>query len=506
MSRINHFFKLLIALSSVSGLNTGLFAQKELAFSEFKCVDIGFATKFGTARINKNEIKITAGGKDIWGKQDEFAFEYKKLKGDFDFSVQLESLSAAHAYTKAGIMARTNLSDSSQHVFFQVFPDNRPRNKNNGGCEFQYRVETGGDMVAIYPNPKTAGNQFDVSFPNTWIRLQRSGNTFISYISCDNKFWKQYSSFTLKMPSELYVGLAVTAHNSDKYTKARFKSVQQRTMKLKHAPAFACADYTQGKVFVISAKGEKEWEYPAENCNDIWVLPNGNLLFNTGHGVKEVNRKKEVVFTYESKSEIFACQRLANGNTFIGECNSGRLLEVDAAGKVVKMIKLLADSVDGGHAFMRNARKLENGNYLVAHYGLDKVCEYDTVGKLVREIPVKGGPHSVIRLKNGNTLIACSDHNGEPKIVEIDVTGNIFWQLTKNELPEIELKFMTGMQLLPNGNLVLSNWLGHNQLGTAPHAFEITRDKKVVWTYNDNSILKTMSSIQLLDIKSNIEH
>ena len=506
MRRINRIFQLLIVLSSVSGLNAGLFAQKELPFSEFKFVDIGFATKFGTARINKNELEIEAGGKDIWGKHDEFAFEYKKLKGDFDFSVQVESLSEAHGYTKAGIMARANLSDSSQHVFLQVFPDNRPRNKNNGGCEFQYRLETGGDMKAIYPDLKTAGNQFDVHFPNTWIRLKRTGNVFISYISCDNKFWKQYSSFTLKMPSELYVGLAVTAHNPINYTMARFKAVQLRTMKLKQAPGFACADYTQGKVFIISAKGEKEWEYPAENCNEIRVLPNSNLLFNTGHGVIEVNRQKEVIFSYQSKSEIFACQRLANGNTFIGECNSGRLLEVNAAGKVLKMIKLLADSVDGGHAFMRNARKLENGNYLVAHYGLDKVCEYDSVGKPVREIPVKGGPHSVIRLKNGNTLIACSDHNGEPKVVEIDIAGNTVWQLTKNELPDIELKFMTGMQLLPNGNLVLSNWVGHNQFGTAPHAFEITRDKKVVWMYNDYSILKTMSSIQLLDGKLNIEH
>jgi hypothetical protein len=305
------------------------------------------------------------------------------------------------------------------------------------------------------------------------------------------------------MPRELYVGLAVTAHNSDNFTIARFKSVQLRTPKSKRNPTFVCTDYTQGKVFVISSNGQKEWEYKAENCNDIWVLPNGNFLFNTGHGVKEVNRKKDVIFSYNSKSEIYACQRLANGNTFIGECNSGKLLEVNSQGKIIKTIKLLADSVDGGHSFMRNARKLENGNYLVAHYGLDKVCEYDSVGKLVREIQVKGGPHSVIRLKNGNTLIACSDHNGEPKVVEIDLKGNTVWQLTKNELPDIELKFMTGMQLLPNGNLVLTNWVGHNQFGTAQHAFEITPDKKVVWTYDDNSILKTMSSIQLLDKKMN---
>src|SRR5678815_761773 len=102
-------------------------------------------------------------------------------------------------------------------------------------------------------------------------------------------------------------------------------------------------DYTQGKVFIVSPQGEVEWEYKAPSCNDLWVLKNGNLLFNTGHGVKEVTRAKEVVFLYESKNEIYACQRLANGNTFVGECNSGRLLEVAPDGKIVKEVRLLPE-------------------------------------------------------------------------------------------------------------------------------------------------------------------
>jgi outer membrane protein assembly factor BamB len=266
---------------------------------------------------------------------------------------------------------------------------------------------------------------------------------------------------------------------------------------IKHS--FACTDYSQGVVCLISEEGKLLWQYPADKCNDIWVLQNGNLLFNTGKGVKEVSRDKKVVFDYNSQSEIYACQRLANGNTFIGECNSGLLLEVAPNGEIVKKIPLLPDGVDGGYAYMRNARKLENGNYLVAHYGLDKVCEYDSMGNIVKEIAITGGPHSVIRLPNGNTLIACSDHNGEPRIVDVDPSGATVWQITKNELPGIELKFMTGMEILPNGNLVFTNWQGHNPSGPMVHAFEITRDKQVIWQYTDTTVLKTMSSIQVLD-------
>ncbi len=264
---------------------------------------------------------------------------------------------------------------------------------------------------------------------------------------------------------------------------------------------FVCTDYTQGKVFIVNAEGKAEWEYPAENCNDVWILENENLLVNTGHGVKEVTRDKKVVFSFESKSEIYACQRLENGNTFIGECNSGRLLEVSPKGEIVKEIKLLPDGKDGGHAYMRNARKLENGNYLVAHYGEDVVREYNGEGKLLREISAPGGPHSVVRLKNGNTLIACADHPGGPQIIEVDAAGKIVWQVKGDELPGISLKFLTGFQRLPNGNTVITNWLGHDNFGKAPHIIEITPDKKVVWTFEDHTTMKTVSSIQLIDIR-----
>jgi len=199
---------------------------KKLPFSRFKNTDIGAATKAGSIIIQKDEIEIKAGGADIWGANDEFNFTYQKMEGDFDISAQILSLSPTNLYTKAGIMARTDLSDNCEHVYFQVFPNNSARNKNNGGCEFQYRHEKAAEMKAIYPDLKTAGNQFDVAFPNTWIRLKRQGDVFESYFSNDNKTWKLFSSFSLKLPSELYVGLAVTSHDSNEYTTAKFASMR----------------------------------------------------------------------------------------------------------------------------------------------------------------------------------------------------------------------------------------------------------------------------------------
>lgn len=61
---------------------------------------------------------------------------------------------------------------------------------------------------------------------------------------------------------------------------------------------FACTDYTRGKVYIVSAQGQVQWEYQTGSCDDLWVLPNGNLLFNTHFGVAEVRRAKKVVWTF----------------------------------------------------------------------------------------------------------------------------------------------------------------------------------------------------------------
>ena len=263
---------------------------------------------------------------------------------------------------------------------------------------------------------------------------------------------------------------------------------------------FACCDHTQGRVFIVSGSGRIEWDHPAPACNDLWVLADGNVLFDTGHGVEEVDHAGKVVFHYESTSEIYACQRLPDGNTLVGECTAGRLLEVDRAGKVVKEIRLLPPGKTGGHLTMRNARRLENGHYLVCHYGEQVVREYDARGGLVREIPARGGPHSAIRLPGGNTLIACGDASLDPAgVFEVDGAGKTVWQVKGNDLPGISLKFMAGLHRLSNGNTVMSNWLGHGHLGQGPHVIEVTPDRRVVWTFADHRVVKSVGSVQVLD-------
>jgi hypothetical protein len=191
----------------------------------FKHTDVGNPAIAGTVTVLNEGIDMTAGGTDIWGVKDEFNFVYIERNGDFDFVAQIESLSPTHLYTKAGLMAREDLSAGCRHVYFQVFPDNKPRNKNNGGYEFQYRHDKDGEMKAIYPKTSEGTPEFPVLYPNTWVRLQRIRKEFTGYYSTDGINWKIYANYTLDLPAKIYLGLAVTSHDANKITSAKFRNL-----------------------------------------------------------------------------------------------------------------------------------------------------------------------------------------------------------------------------------------------------------------------------------------
>ncbi len=259
-------------------------------------------------------------------------------------------------------------------------------------------------------------------------------------------------------------------------------------------------------VAIVNAKGEVEWEVAnpdAREIHDIQYLPNGNVIFQTGYTtVVEVNKDKQVVWKHESKPtpenksrvEIHSYQRLKNGLTLISESGNGRLIEVDKDDKIVHEVKLKLEKPNP-HRDTRMVRKLDNGNYLVCQEGEGKVVEYDKTGKIVWTYVMElgGRPRSeghgpeghgnevfgAIRLKNGNTMIAGGNNN---RILEVNKAGKIVWSIDHTELPGITFAWMTTLELLPNGNLII----GNTHAGPEnPQLIEVSRDKKVVWQFKN---------------------
>jgi hypothetical protein len=282
--------------------------------------------------------------------------------------------------------------------------------------------------------------------------------------------------------------------------------------------------HDRGKVSIVDSKGKVEWDYPAaSDGHDLWMLANGNVLMATGRAtIAEVSRDKKVVWKYESKPkagykgrvEVHSFQRLPKGITMIAESGNRRIIEVDADGKIVREVPLTVERPDP-HRDTRRARKLDTGNYLVCHEGDGKVREYDPKGNVVwtYALDLAGRPRSgghgieghgtevfgAIRLPSGNTMIAGGNNN---RVLEVTPKGKIVWSIGHDELPGIRLAWVTSLQLLPNGNLIVGNCHAGPK---NPQLFEITRDKKVVWTFEDKKTFgNDLASTQVLGIKGKV--
>lgn len=265
------------------------------------------------------------------------------------------------------------------------------------------------------------------------------------------------------------------------------------------------ADDSTHRLAIVAADGTIEWEHKVGSIHDLHMLPGGNVLCQLSWTrIVEIDpRTNKIVWEYDAarrhgnegkRVEVHAFQRLADGNTMIAESGPGRIIEVNKAGDLVHQIPLKIVKPNA-HSDTRRVRKLATGNYLVSHESQGVVREYDKAGNVVWDYPVplfgikpRGGHgpegygnsvFAALRLPNGNTLIATG--NGH-SVLEVTPSKDIVWSLTQDELPKIKLAWVTTLQVLPNGNIVLGNChAGPNN----PQVIEITRAKQVVWTFHD---------------------
>jgi hypothetical protein len=241
------------------------------------------------------------------------------------------------------------------------------------------------------------------------------------------------------------------------------------------------------ETLILDGAGKVIWKYP-HSSRDGWVLSSGNVLLAlskskdyTGGAAVEVTREGKTVFELKgTQSEVNTVQPLREGKVLLTEAGARpRLLEVDRAGKVLVEVRLLAQTRDH-HLQTRMARKLANGNYLVPQL-LDRVVrEYTPTGRVVWEVKTPHMPFTAIRLPDGHTLIGCTLGN---LVIEVDRRGKEVWRLSNEDLPGMPINDACGVQRLPNGNTVVTS---HHATASQVKLLEVTRDKKLVWTYTDD--------------------
>ena len=159
---------------------------------------------------------MTASGADIWNingvEADEFHFAYKMLSGTGSIVAKVNSVQNTNGWSKAGVMIRESLNPDSAHALACVTPSN--------GVAAQGRPSTGGVSFNT--------NQTGVAAPY-WVKLERSvSGLFTVSHSANGTSWQAVTGATpqnIPMGSNVYIGLALTAHDAALTCQAVFSNV-----------------------------------------------------------------------------------------------------------------------------------------------------------------------------------------------------------------------------------------------------------------------------------------
>ncbi|MEO8564449.1 MAG: hypothetical protein ABI601_20410, partial [bacterium] len=264
----------------------------------------------------------------------------------------------------------------------------------------------------------------------------------------------------------------------------------------------------------VVRKGKLDWSYgiptkdssgATQELGDATMLTNGNILFSRKTGASIVTPAKRIIWDYPAPkgTEIHSVQALgAERVAMVINGNPARVLIINTATSAVeKEVSLPTPKPDAPHLQFRRVRVTPDSTFLAAHLDDNRVSEYDRDGKQIWSFTTYK-PWSAVRLDNGHTLMT----SAPTSIVEVDKTGNVVWEFSQKNVPDIQLFQLQEVSRLANGNTIVTNWCPANSRdpkdwpGTV-QVLEITPDKRVVWALSQwkEPDLGPFSSMQLLD-------
>jgi len=172
--------------------------------------DIGAVGKAGSSLYESasGTFLVKGAGADVWGTADAFQFAYRPLSGDGWMVARVVDMTNGNSYSKAGVMFRETLDPGAVNAFIEV--------SLGKGSAFQRRKTSAGTSST------TAG---PLVAPSYWVKLERAGDVFNSYLSPDGSTWTLVGSQTLTMSAAVWVGLAVTSHTTAAAATVRFDNV-----------------------------------------------------------------------------------------------------------------------------------------------------------------------------------------------------------------------------------------------------------------------------------------
>jgi regulation of enolase protein 1 (concanavalin A-like superfamily) len=166
------------------------------------------STGGSASAVSGSQWTVAGSGANIWESSDEFGFAYRQIAGDVDIIARIDAFDVANDWSKAGVMIRESLDGGSRNAFMLFGP--------GIGAAFQRRSTTGGTTTRVSGGTATTP---------VWVRLARRGSFITGYRSADGQNWTTVSTATISLPSQVFVGLAVTSRDAAAPATASFSNV-----------------------------------------------------------------------------------------------------------------------------------------------------------------------------------------------------------------------------------------------------------------------------------------
>jgi uncharacterized repeat protein (TIGR03806 family) len=170
--------------------------------------DVGSVGQLGSATYTNGVFTVSGSGADIFENADAFQFVYQPWSGDGQIVARVTGVQNSDGWAKSGVMFREALGADSRHALMLV--------SATEGAGYERRLTAGGSTTW------TAGALAGAPY---WVKLTRTGNSFKAYGSTNAINWTLTGTDTISMASNIYAGLAVTAHNDGALNTSTFTDV-----------------------------------------------------------------------------------------------------------------------------------------------------------------------------------------------------------------------------------------------------------------------------------------
>ena len=421
--------------------------QKSLGVFEGQ-TDIGPVLHPGTAtyKPTTQTYELSGSGTNIWGKQDEHHFLWKRITGDFILYVRGNLVGkGVDPHRKIGWMARTSLESTSQHVIATVHGD--------GLTSMQYRQTAGAETEET----KATLTQADV------IQLERRGTTFTMRVARFGQPFETQVVNDINLGDEVYVGLFVSAHNKDVVEKAMYEDVRisvpvspdEKPGRMNLASRLELLDVATGKRTVIHTA-------PNSIQAPNWTNDGKTLIYNGGgliHTFDLASRTEKVLNTGDVKNNnndhvLSFDGKMLGLSSGVTELGGSIIYTVPVGGGTPKQITpkgpsyLHGWSPDGKDLVFCGSRNDEYDVYkvpaaggpeirLTSTKGLDDGPEYSPDGKYIYFNSNRTGTMQIWRMKpDGSNQEAVTDGEFHDWFAHISPDGKqmVFLSFLKDEV------------------------------------------------------------------------